>query len=83
MDTWLVNWLYACAGFAVLAVVLCIAGCAIGHTSGKNHYEKGVNRSVGFVTATFCSVCMWMMYTCAYFHQVYPMVTPDFEDPDK
>merc|ERR1712048_516591 len=83
METWLTNWLYSTGGFAVLMVLMCIIGALLGNSSGRNKYEKGVYRSTGLVSATFMSLCLWLMYTCAYFHQVYPMVTPDFENPNE
>merc|ERR1712048_103021 len=83
MKVWLFQWLIATGIFAFLGIVLCIVGSAMGTKSGNTPYEKRVNRSVGVTTATLATVCMWLIYTSAYFHQVYPMVYPDFEDPDK
>jgi len=83
METWLLQFVYATIAFAVFGVILCIIGSVVGNRSGSNAYEKGVNRSVGLTTATLSTICMWLIYTSAYFHQVYPMVMPLFEDPDK
>jgi hypothetical protein len=44
MATWILNFLFISAGFAVLGVVFVIAGCVIGNASGKRPAEKSTNR---------------------------------------
>ena len=82
MEFWLYQYLIACAIFAGLLVVMWVMACIVSNAKGTNAYEKGVYRSVGITCTTIMAISMWLMYSIAYLHQVYPMITPDYENPD-
>ena len=64
-------------------IVGLIISAIVSGVKGTNGYERKVYRGVGSTLVIMGSISMWLFYSIAYLHQVYPMIDPDYENPDK
>ncbi|CAM9571038.1 unnamed protein product [Laminaria digitata] len=66
--------LHGTIGYAVGCIFLLLV-LKVGQGTGKISTD---NTGIGFTVVIMSSICMWMLWVMAWFHQWHPLITPEF-----